>query len=186
MAAEPGRTPAPAAWLLLLSAAIVTADQATKYVIATCLRPGEVQPVVHGWFQLRFIVNRGGLFGVFRDLPELWRAALFTGVPVVACIGLLFFLLRTPASERALRGGLALILGGALGNLIDRLRLGHVVDFLDVYWRDHHWPAFNLADAAICVGVGLILLDSLRRREPHAFDAAATAPVRDREHQEHG
>lgn len=176
MAAEPGRTPAPAARLLLLSAAILAADQATKVVIADRLRPGEIQPVIDGWFQLRFIVNRGGLFGVFRDLPELWRTTLFTGVPVVACVGLLFFLLRTPAGERALRAGLALILGGALGNLIDRLRLGHVIDFLDVYWRDHHWPAFNLADASICVGVGLILLDSLRRREPLVHDAVPAEP----------
>jgi signal peptidase II len=184
MAADPGRTPAAAAWLLLLSAAVLSADQASKLLITNRLQPGEIQPVVNGWFQLRFIVNRGGLFGVFRDLPELWRTTLFTGVPVVACVGLLFFLVRTPAGERALRAGLALILGGALGNLLDRLRLGHVVDFLDVFWRDHHWPAFNFADASICVGVGLILLDSLRRREPAAHATLPAAPVADGEHPE--
>jgi signal peptidase II len=186
MAAEPGRPAVPAAWLLSLSAAVLGADQVTKSAIVDHLRPGEIHPVVSGWFQLRFIVNRGGLFGVFRDLPELWRASLFTGVPVIACIGLLFFLLRAPASEGALRAGLALILGGALGNLIDRLRLGHVVDFLDVFWRDHHWPAFNLADSAICVGVGLILLDSLRRREPVSREVVPAAPVGDAEHPERG
>ena len=65
-----------------------------------------------------------------------------------------------------LRVGLAAILGGAAGNLVDRIRLGHVIDFLDVYWRGHHWPAFNVADSAICVGVGLILLDAFRARKP--------------------
>jgi signal peptidase II len=186
MAAEPRRTPGPAAWLLLLSAAVLAADQASKHVITRHLHPGEIQPVVDGWFQLRFIVNRGGLFGVFRDLPELWRASLFTGVPVLACVGLLVFLLRAPASELQLRSGLALILGGALGNLTDRLRLGHVVDFLDVFWRDHHWPAFNLADSSICVGVGLILLDALTRREPSSSGTVPAAQLGDGEGPEHG
>jgi signal peptidase II len=180
MAPEPGRTPASAAWLLLLPAAVLVVDQVTKYAITLHLQPGEIHPVIDGWFQLRFIVNRGGLFGVFRDLPEIWRASLFTGIPVLACIGLLVFLLRAPASEMALRSGLALILGGALGNLMDRLRLGHVVDFLDVFWRDHHWPAFNLADSSICIGVGLILLDALRRREPSS-GAVPVAQVGDGE-----
>lgn len=152
--------------LLLLVAAVLAADQVTKQIILATLAPGERLPVIDGWFQLRLIVNRGGLFGLFRDLAEIWRAALFTGVPILACVGLLAFLLRTPAAQLLLRRGLALILGGALGNLTDRLRYGHVVDFLDVFWRDHHWPAFNVADAAICVGVGLILLDAGLRREP--------------------
>jgi signal peptidase II len=149
---------------LLLSAGVVAADQIAKAWISARLSPGESIPLIEGLFQIRRIANQGGLFGILRDLPEVWRTVVFSGVPLVASAGLLLFLARAPASERALRAGLALILGGALGNLIDRLRLGHVVDFLDVYWRTHHWPAFNLADSAICVGVGLILLDAFRGR----------------------
>ena len=148
---------------LFLSAGVLLLDQLTKIWIAAVLDPGQSVTILRGWFQLRFIVNRGGLFSMFRDLPELPRSVLFAGIPVVASLGLLFVLLRTPAAHRALRCGLALILGGALGNLIDRVRLGHVIDFLDVYWRGHHWPAFNMADSAIVVGVGLVLLDAFRR-----------------------
>ncbi|MGD8376475.1 MAG: signal peptidase II [Acidobacteriota bacterium] len=143
------------------AAALVAADQLTKAWIVSALAPGERVPVVPGWFQLHFIVNRGGLFGLLRDLPDLWRTVLFSGIPLAACVGLTYFLLRAPRYQPLLRAGLACILGGAAGNLVDRLRLGHVIDFLDVFWRDHHWPAFNVADSAICVGVGLILLDAL-------------------------
>ena len=157
--------------LFLASAlAVIGVDQLSKYLIATHMVPGQVIPLVKGWLQLRYIVNRGGLFGVFRDLPGFWRALLFTGVPLAASAGLLLFLLRTRPGQLLLRSGLALILGGAVANLIDRLRLGHVVDFLDVYWHSHHWPAFNVADSAICVGVGLILLDAFRGHESGAVD----------------
>ena len=158
---------------LLLSATVVALDQLTNAWITSRMRPGQTIIVLEGWVQVRFIVNRGGLFGLFRDLPEVWRTILFTGIPLLASLGLIVFLLRTPASQALLRSGLALILGGAIGNLIDRLRLGHVVDFFDVYWRDHHWPAFNVADSAICIGVGLILLDGFRGRSPHAAPSAS-------------
>ncbi len=148
--------------ILFLTAFVIAADQATKFLITNNLAPWERRSIVDGFFQLHFIVNSGGLFGSFRDLPNFWRAAVFTVIPIVASLGLLYFLLRTERSQRALRSGLALILGGAIGNLFDRIRLGHVIDFLDVYWRGHHWPAFNVADTAICVGVGLILLDAFR------------------------
>jgi len=178
MSAEPAGA-SRAGLLLALAGAVLAADQITKAWIVRSLRPGEMVAVVAGWFQIRFIVNRGGLFGVFRNLSESWRTVLFTGVPVIASVGLLVFLLRTPASQAMLRAGLSLILGGAVGNLTDRLRLGHVIDFLDVYWRDHHWPAFNVADSAICVGVGLILLDAFRGRltPPMPPSAEPAAPL---------
>jgi signal peptidase II len=166
-----------AARLVLVALGVLAADQAWKQAIVSRLSPGERLSVLDAWFDLRLILNRGGLFGVFRDLPEGWRAALFTGVPILACAGLLAFLLRTPAAQALLRAGLALILGGALGNLTDRLRYGYVVDFLDVYWRDHHWPAFNLADSAICIGVGLILLDAARGRATHHAAPEAAGPA---------
>jgi len=161
--------------LFLLASAVLAADQITKHLVAATLEPGQAIPVLPGWFQIRLIVNRGGLFGVLRDLPDPWRALLFSGIPLLASLGLVVFLLRTSPAQSLLRGGLALILGGAIGNLTDRLRLGHVVDFVDVFFRDHHWPAFNLADSAICVGVGLILWDAFRTGpSASAVPAAAT------------
>jgi signal peptidase II len=165
MTAEPRPTRGfSTARLLSLAAGVIALDQLAKIVVLSRMQPGDTVPLLPGLFQFRFIVNRGGLFGIFRDLPDLWRTVLFTGVPVLASAGLLFFLLRTPATQVLLRSGLALILGGAIGNLTDRLRLGFVVDYLDVFFRGHHWPAFNVADSAICIGVGLILLDAFHHR----------------------
>ena len=146
--------------VLILTAVTIGADQLTKSLITGSLGPWEKRSIIDGFFQLHFIVNPGGLFGSFRDLPGFWRTALFTALPILASAGLLYFLMRTHHAQRALRVGLALILGGAIGNLVDRIRFGHVIDFLDVYWKEHHWPAFNVADTAICIGVGLILLDA--------------------------
>jgi len=146
--------------LLLLAAATVVVDQLTKLAVVMHMVPGDRHVVIDGWFQIRFITNTGGLFGAFRNLPDGWRTLLFSIVPLLASVGLLVFLLRTSGKQRGLRIALAFILGGAVGNLVDRLRLGYVIDFLDVHWREHHWPAFNVADASICIGVGLILLDA--------------------------
>jgi len=161
--------------MMAVTAGTVIVDQISKFLVTIYLAPGEVWPILEGWFRIRFITNPGGLFGLFRNLPDPWRVAVFSVVPLLASVGLLVFLLRTRPAQRTLRTGLAFILGGAVGNLIDRLRLGHVIDFLDVYWRDHHWPAFNAADTAICVGVGLILLDAFMSpvNEP---EAATSAP----------
>jgi signal peptidase II len=153
------RRPFPLA-LVLVAAGTVALDQITKLLVTRSLVPGQRVVVIEGWFQIRFITNPGGLFGSFRGLPESWRIVLFSVIPLIASVALLFFLLRTAPAQRLLRSGLALILGGAVGNLIDRLRLGYVIDFLDVFWREHHYPAFNVADASICIGVGLILLDA--------------------------
>lgn len=165
--------------LLALTAGTVMVDQISKHLVATHLSPGDRWTVLDGWFQIRFITNPGGLFGLFRNLPAAWRVALFNIVPLLASVGLLVFLLRTPATQRVLRTGLALILGGAVGNLIDRLRWGHVIDFLDVYWKNHHWPAFNAADTAICIGVGLILLDAFK--SPARESPPATSEPQPRE-----
>ena len=164
---------------LLLAAAIVVLDQIAKLAVVANMVPGGRHEVIRGWFQIRFITNAGGLFGSFRDLPDGWRTVLFSAVPLLASVGLLIFLLRTSSVQRRLRTGLALILGGAVGNLVDRLRLGYVIDYLDVYWREHHWPAFNVADASICVGVGLILLDAFLgpTREPEPSPAPSDGSV---------
>jgi signal peptidase II len=145
-----------------LTLAVLLFDQAAKWLVTSRLPLYASVPVVPGLFHLTLVTNRGALFGLFHDLPDPYRGALFTVVPGLAIGLILFFQYWTTMQDRLAHTGLALILGGALGNLIDRLRLGYVVDFLDVFIGDHHWPAFNVADSAICVGVALLVLDLAR------------------------
>lgn len=156
----------------LLAAAVAAADQASKAWAQGRLDGSPPLEVVPGMFRLVLVRNRGALFGMFQELPDPLRVALFLALPaaVIAVLGWLSW--RTPPAERRAQGAFALLLGGALGNLADRLRLGHVVDFLDLYVEgpggSHHWPAFNVADAGICAGIALLALDSWRHRRPPA------------------
>jgi signal peptidase II len=157
----------------LVTVAVVIADQVTKRLVRSGMPLHESIPVIPGLIHLTHVTNRGALFGMLRDLGDPWRALLFTLVPLGAVGLVVFFQARTPLVDRVAHAGLALILGGAIGNLADRLRFGQVTDFLDVFIGDHHWPAFNVADSAICVGVSLLLLDLLThgRGRPQAAGA---------------
>ncbi len=112
---------------------------------------------------MTLVFNKGAAFSFLSDAGG-WQRWFFTGLSSLVSVALLVWLLRLKSDERLTAVSLALILGGALGNLIDRIRLGQVVDFLDFHWQQSHWPAFNLADSAITVGVVLMLLCSLRQR----------------------
>jgi signal peptidase II len=157
---------------LWLSTGILAADQATKTWAVDVLRPYEVRPVVDGWFNLNLAYNTGAAFSFLSDAGG-WQRWFFAGLAAVVCVVLTVWLARLDRSERAAAAGLALVIGGAVGNLVDRLRLGYVVDFLDFYhpalagWpgfsAEGHWPAFNVADSAITVGVVLLLAGTLRR-----------------------
>lgn len=145
---------------LLIAAAVLALDQLTKWWVLSTFELYESVPVIPGFFDLTFVVNTGAAFGMLAGEHNQWRQPFFVLVTLVALVVLV-------AAFRQYRrqGGLyvvaiGLIGGGALGNLIDRLRFGHVVDFLDFYIKDYHWPAFNAADSAISVGVGLFLLAS--------------------------
>ncbi len=147
-----------APWLAL-AVLIVVADQASKYAISASLRPGEIREVT-GFFNLVLAYNRGAAFSFLSDAGG-WQRGLFIGVAAVA-IGVIVTLLGKHADEPLFCAGLALILGGALGNVCDRIVLGHVVDFLDFHAFGWHFWAFNLADSAITVGAGVLILDGLR------------------------
>ncbi len=143
---------------LSLSAAVVVADQLTK--IAAVAGLGYLQPVpVIPFFNLTLIYNYGAAFSFLSNAGG-WQRWFFTVLAVVVSVILVFWLARLRREEWVSAMGLAAILGGAVGNLIDRVRLGYVIDFLDVYYAQWHWPAFNLADSAITIGVGLLLLDA--------------------------
>ena len=143
---------------LLTALAVALADQATKWAMLEWLQGIGHKLTVTPFFDLVLVYNRGASFGLFQtDSP--WGPWLLSGFTVVVIAGLLVWMWRT--RERSLVLGLGLIAGGAAGNLIDRLSLGHVVDFLDFHVGAYHWPAFNLADSAITCGVAIILYGSL-------------------------
>jgi len=160
---------------LAVATVVVAVDQATKVAAHAWLRGREPIEVVPDLFNLVYSRNPGGLFGYFGGLADPWRTALLTVLPVLAVGMIVMFLARGTDLYRATRFGLALILGGAVGNLIDRVVRGEVVDFLDVYagapaladplvrwFGTAHWPTFNVADSCIVVGACLLVLDMLR------------------------
>jgi signal peptidase II len=148
-------------WLSLL---VIVLDQATKAAMLAAFRPGEVMPFTP-FFSLILTFNTGAAFSFLAGAAG-WQRWLFATIAVGAC-ALMLWLLRRGGS-RLYCAGLALIIGGALGNLYDRLVLGHVVDFLLFYWREWHYPAFNVADSAITCGAAALILDSFRQRRDHA------------------
>jgi len=153
--------PRAAPWFVA-AAVIVLADQLVKWVVLSQLRPGE--PIaVTGFFNLVLVFNRGAAFSFLADAPG-WQRPFFIAVALIAAAIVSWLLWRYPA-RRLLCAGLALILGGALGNLWDRVAYGHVIDFLDFHAMGWHWPAFNIADSAISVGAGLLIAESFLRKD---------------------
>ncbi len=143
-----------------IAAIIVLLDQITKVTITRLFAYGDSVPVT-SFFNLMLVYNKGAAFS-FLASQGGWQRYFFTAIAIVAIVFILF-LLKRHAGKRLFSWALALILGGAIGNLIDRLLYGHVIDFLDFHVAGWHWPAFNVADSAIVVGAGLFILDELRR-----------------------
>ncbi|MEN8135229.1 MAG: signal peptidase II [Thermodesulfobacteriota bacterium] len=144
----------------LIAAAVVFLDQMTKWWILSTFQLYESLPVIPGFFDLTFVVNTGAAFGMLAGEQNLWRQLFFITTTLVALVVLCFAFRQYRYEGRSYVIGIGLVGGGALGNLVDRLRFGHVVDFLDFSIRGHHWPAFNVADSAITVGVAFFLLAS--------------------------
>jgi signal peptidase II len=152
-------------------AAIVVLDQATKAVVVRTLALHQYVPLVDGLLSLSHVRNRGAAFGLLSEWDVPHQAVLLSALSVFALLAIALYFLRLPAAARLPRLALALVLGGAVGNLIDRVRLGYVVDFVHAYWRQHQWPDFNVADSAITVGVTLLVLDILRSPGETAAEA---------------
>jgi len=148
------------------TATILALDQATKTMAATRLAPGESVEILPGLLHFTLVHNTGMAFGLLSGIDIRFKSLLMTLLSLAALAAVIYYALRSPRGETMTHFGLIFILGGALGNIVDRARLGYVIDFVDVFFRDTHWPAFNVADSSICVGVGLLLLDSLRKHEP--------------------
>jgi signal peptidase II len=146
---------------LWLAALVLLLDQLTKLAVIDQLTPYVDVIALTSFFNLVHVHNTGAAFSLFADQPG-WQRGFFITVAVVAS-GIILFLLKKTAGRRVFSIALALILGGAIGNVIDRILYGHVIDFLDVYVGNWHWPAFNVADAAITVGAGMLIFDGMRK-----------------------
>lgn len=143
--------------LVLVSSLVITADQISKAVITRFLQLYETVPVIPGFFNITHVLNPGGAFGLFaRHSPEI-RVFFFLVVSSCVAVLILWFYFQTAARYQVLSIAFAGIFGGAVGNLIDRFRFGKVVDFLDFHVGAYHWPAFNVADSAISVGMAVFL-----------------------------
>ena len=144
-----------------IAALVVIIDQLTKLWIMTNFGLHEQQNVISGFFNLVYVTNTGAAFGFLAGSKSWLRQVFFVGVAVVALGVIVYAYGHLKRQGRIFVYALGLIGGGAIGNLIDRLRFGSVVDFLDFYFGSYHWPAFNAADSAITVGVGLFMLGTL-------------------------
>ncbi len=154
---------------ILLASGVVLFDQLSKWWIVQSFRPGEVLTVIPGFLNLTLVRNTGAAFGFLAGAQGNWRQIFFVSVAVIALVGIGIALRYYRTKEKGFLLSLGGIAGGAVGNLIDRIRVGSVVDFLDCYIgcfpNLSHWPAFNVADSAITVGVGFFLLMSIKYPE---------------------
>jgi len=152
--------------LTAISGLVVVFDQVAKAIILNRLSLYSYVSVIPGLFNLTHIQNPGGAFGFLAQQPSSLRSIIFLTGSLLA-IGLVFYLYKnTPKTSPLLATGISLILGGAVGNLIDRVRFGKVVDFLDFYLAGFHWPAFNVADSAVSVGIAIYLFHLLFKKMP--------------------
>jgi signal peptidase II len=146
---------------LWIAGAVVALDQATKALVRSRFELHESLEIIPGFFSLTRVHNYGAAFGLLNAADFPFKTVVLSIIAAVALLALAVYASTLPVEQILARIGLALIVGGAAGNLIDRIGAGYVVDFVDVYWRDWHFWAFNVADAAITVGVGFMILDLL-------------------------
>ena len=150
---------------LVLLVVVLGADIATKHLVQQNMLLHQSIPLIPGCLNITYIENPGAAFGLLANANHPWRTLFFIAVSLLALVFVVILFFKSSPEEQWNRIGLTLVLAGALGNLIDRLRFGVVVDFIDVYWRTAHWPAFNIADSAISIGVGILIIDLLLKRK---------------------
>ncbi len=144
---------------------VLVLDQASKLWIQNTFSFWDSIQVIPGMFKLVYVLNRGAAFGFLNNTSGTWQTYFFIAVTALAVV-LIFHLVRSVnRRDPFLFNGLGLVLGGAVGNLVDRIRLGHVIDFLDFYWGRYHWPAFNIADVAISIGVLCLIISFYIRKK---------------------
>jgi signal peptidase II len=164
---------------LWIAGVIVALDQVTKALVDDFMTLHESRTIVEGLVRLTYVQNRGAAFGILSEAGLPYQSLMFSVVSLLALLAIALYAWRMPVQSRLPQTALAMVMGGAVGNLLDRARLGYVIDYVDMYWGPHHWPAFNVADSAITVGVTLLVIDILRNPEmdesPKAEIAASPA-----------
>lgn len=156
-----------------IMAVVIVLDQITKALVRASLAVGDSREVIPGFLNLAHVQNTGAAFGMLNDVDFPYKSVVMVAIAAIALLAIAAYGTQLGFQDRVARFGLALILGGAFGNLIDRAVAGHVVDFVDVYWGDIHFWAFNVADAAITVGAIFVILDTFGLgRRPHVSHPA--------------
>ena len=164
-------------WVLLIFCfGILVLDQWTKSLIIQKLLLYQKVEVIQGFFNILHVRNTGGAFGIFGGDKGGLGSILFVVVSLIAIGVIIFLFIKIKEDEKTLALSFSLILSGAIGNLIDRLRYGEVIDFLDFYLSSTHWPTFNVADSAICIGIGLMALELLKRDHKEGTKSRAPNP----------
>ena len=163
---------------LAIAGGVFMIDQSTKAWAVRRLRLGEDISVIPGFLNLAYAQNTGVAFSMLDDHGDTGRWGLSI-VAMVAAVLVIYFFWRTPRTDDRILGALAMLLAGIAGNVVDRLRLGFVVDFIDVQFGQWHYPTFNVADAAICVGAGLLILDMVLVKRKQQVETRAVASVPD-------
>lgn len=156
-------------------AAIIILDQLTKVIVARTMALYQSIAIFDGLFSFTYVRNPGAAFGIFAGNAEIFRRPFLILVSILASGFIVTLLHRLDGRERGLITALTFILGGAVGNLIDRMIYGEVIDFLDVYWRNYHWPAFNVADSFITIGVAIALFRLYKHKGDDPFAGPANA-----------
>lgn len=152
--------------LLAMIGTLVSLDQLTKFLVSSRFQLGESLAVLEGFFHITLVHNTGAAFGILANLPDSYREPFFFLVPGITLVVILAVFARLNEKQNISVYALSLIMGGALGNIVDRMRLGYVVDFVDFHFQHKmHFPAFNVADTAITVGVGLLFLSLIYEKE---------------------
>lgn len=146
---------------LLIAIIVFVGDQVTKAMVENSIPEHAIVPIIPHFFNLTHVKNAGAAFGMFSDSPSPWKTGVLVLISAALLLTVIGFVWKNRQLHWEVSVGLALILGGATSNLLDRIRLGRVVDFLDVYYRSYHWYTFNLADSAIVVGAGFLILQVL-------------------------
>ena len=152
-------------FLLIITSLIVIFDQVVKIFVDRSMHLYQSIEVLENFFHITYIRNKGAAFGMLSDADSSLRVPFFLVMSALAICVILYIIHKDEGKRDLFPITMALILGGAIGNMIDRLRLGEVIDFLDLHWYQHHWPAFNIADSAISVGAALLILYMFNERK---------------------
>jgi signal peptidase II len=147
----------------LIALLVLISDHLTKWIVRTHMEHGDVIEIIPNYLRLSYVKNSGVAFGLFSEIQSVWKPYLLAGMAAVAVIIILIYSARMPLDRIMLQIGLAITMGGIIGNFADRIFGGYVVDFIEFHIRESfHWPTFNLADSAITIGIALLLIDTVR------------------------